>query len=341
MASSARRNGRKSEVEAFFVRFSNDLVMMCVYLVLALSLNLINGYAGLFSLGHAGFWAVGAYAGSAFIVYTHQAAPAASGILLFAGGAAVATAVAALLGLAVGLPCIRLRGDYLAIATLGFSLIVVNVLNNLDFVGGSRSFPFEPLSWPEGCLYDLRSRAAHAWTHIILGTTAVAFCTFVIARLRHSRHGRAIVSLREDEIASELCGVNVVKYKLFVFMLGAAFAGLAGILYATYSARITPESFGFMEGVKILLMVVLGGMGSLSGTFLAVIVLYEAPELMRLSRLTVAGEPIADWWVIIYSLLLVALMTLRPQGLLGSREFRDLWRIRAVRATGGAGDQTP
>jgi branched-chain amino acid transport system permease protein len=325
-------------VDALFVRFSNDFVMICVYLVLALSLNLINGYAGLFSLGHAGFWAVGAYSGSAFVVYMHQAAPAVPGWVLFAAGAIVAVTAAAVVGLAVGLPCLRLRGDYLAIATLGFSLIVVNVLNNLDVVGGSRSFPFAPLSWPEGAIYDLRARSAHAWVHAILGILAVTLCAFVIARLRHSRHGRAIVSLREDEIASELCGVNVVKYKLFVFMLGASFAGLAGILYATYSARITPETFGFMEGVKILLMVVLGGMGSISGTFVAVIVLYEVPELLRLSRITIAGEPIADWWVIIYALLLVGLMILRPQGLLGSREFRDIWRAR--RTAPPAGDTT-
>ena len=325
-------------METLFLRFSNDFILICVYLLLALSLNLINGYAGLFSLGHAGFWAVGAYGGSAFIVYAHQAAPDIPGAVLFVGGAAVAIATAALTGLIVGLPCLRLRGDYLAIATLGFSLIVVNVLDNLDVVGGSRSFPFGDLTWPEGAIYDLGMRYGHRIVHMALGAAAVAACAFVISRLMHSSHGRAIVSLREDEVASELCGVNVVKYKLFVFVLGAAFAGLAGILYATSSARITPQAFSFMEGVKILLMVVLGGMGSLSGTFVAVIVLYEVPELLRLSNVTLFGTPVADWWVIVYALLLVLLMILRPQGLLGNREFPEVFErlVRRRKGTKGA-----
>jgi len=327
-------------VEALFYRFSNDFVLICVYLVLALSLNLINGYAGLFSLGHAGFWAVGAYCGSAFIVYAHQGAPGVPGFVLFAGGMAAGVAAAALAGLVVGLPCLRLQGDYLAIATLGFSLIVVNVLDNLDVVGGSRSFPFGNLSWPEGALYDLRMRVGHDLVHMLLGAAAVWVCTLVIARLRYSSHGLAIVSLREDEVASQLCGVNIVKYKLFVFVLGAAFAGLAGVLYATYNARITPQAFSFMEGVKILLMVVLGGMGSLSGTFVAVIVLYEVPELLRLSRLTFFGAPIADWWVIVYALLLILLMILRPEGLLGNRELGALLR-RRVPAGEPAGEEGP
>jgi branched-chain amino acid transport system permease protein len=313
-------------VEAFFFRFSNDFVFICIYLVLALSLNLINGYAGLFSLGHAGFWAVGAYCGSAAIVYGYQAAPGAPGFLLFAAGLVAAVAGAALAGLLIGLPCLRLEGDYLAIATLGFSLIVVNVLNNLDVVGGSRSFPFGELSWPQGAIYDLRERVAHNVVHIVLAAAAVVLCTVVIRNLRRSSHGRAILSLGQDEVASRLSGINVVKYKLFVFVVGAAFAGVAGLLYATYSARITPDAFNFMEGVKILLMVVLGGMGSLSGTFISVVVLYEVPELLRLSRVTILGAPIADWWVIVYALLLVALMILRPQGLLGNREITDIVR---------------
>jgi branched-chain amino acid transport system permease protein len=318
-------------VEGLFFRFSNDLILICIYLVLALSLNLINGYAGLFSLGHAGFWAVGAYCGSAFIVYAHYAAPAVPGVLLFAAAIAVAAAAAALAGLAIGLPCLRLQGDYLAIATLGFSLIVVNVLNNLNVVGGARSFPFAPLSWPDGALYDQRLRVSHNVVHLVLGVCAVALCAVVIRNLRHSGHGRAILSLREDEVASQHVGVNVVKYKLLVFVLGAAFAGLAGLLFATFNARITPDAFNFMKGVEILLMVVLGGLGSISGTFISVIILYEVPELLRLSRLTILGAPIADWWVIIYALLLILLMILRPQGLLGNKELIDVIRARMPR----------
>ena len=327
-------------MEEFFLRFSKDVVLICIYLVLALSLNLINGYAGLFSLGHAGFWAVGAYCGSAFIVYAHNAAPGFSPAWLFVVGVLVGIAGAALAGLLVGLPCLRLQGDYLAIATLGFSLIVVNVLNNLNFVGGSRSFPFGMLSWPGGPIYDLGARVGHEVVHIIFGVASVAICTVVIRNVRHSSHGLAIVSLREDEVASALCGVNIVKYKLFVFVLGAAFAGLAGVLYATYNARISPEAFNFMEGVKILLMVVLGGLGTISGTFVAVVVLYEVPELLRLSQVTILGAPIADYWAIVYALLLVVLMIMRPQGLLGNMEITDLLGRRA-RLTGAGGKGRP
>ncbi len=324
-------------MEALFSRLSNDFVLICVYLVLALSLNLINGYAGLFSLGHAGFWAVGAYCGSAFIIYSHQAGPGIPGALLFCGGITAAMGGAALVGLIVGLPSLRLQGDYLAIASLGFSLIVVNILNNLAVVGGASSFPFGGLVWPDGALYDLKARVAHNLTHIVLGVLAVGTCTLVIRNIRHSSHGRAILSLREDEVASAMCGVNVVKYKLLVFVLGAAFAGLAGVLYATYTTRIAPEAFNFMESVKILLMVVLGGLGSLSGTFIAVIVLYEVPELLRMSHVTIAGSPVADWWVMLYALVLVMLMILRPQGLLGSKELFECAGIRRLFGMAGRG----
>jgi len=321
-------------VDAFFYRFANDFVLISIYLVLALSLNLINGYAGLFSLGHAGFWAIGAYSGSAFIVYCHMAMPGVPGTVLFLGGAIVGAAAAAIAGLIVGLPCLRLEGDYLAIATLGFSLIVINLIDNLDVLGGAVSFPFGSLSWPPGMIYDLSARVAHNVAHMGLGAAAVIVTAVVIRNIRHSSHGRAIVSMREDDMASQLCGINTVKYKLFVFVLGAAFAGVAGVLFATYTARITPEAFGFMEGVKILLMVVLGGMGSLSGTFIAVVILYEVPEILRLSMggYQLLGYPIADWWAILYALMLVLLMILRPQGLLGNREIALPRFFRRARA---------
>lgn len=326
-------------MDALFFRLANDFVMIGVYLVLALSLNLINGYAGLFSLGHAGFWAVGAYAGSATIVYAHAAAPAVPGVVLFGLGLSVAVIAAALSGLLIGLPCLRLEGDYLAIATLAFALIVTNVISNLDFLGGAVAFPFGGLAWPEGALYDLRERVAHNVVHIALATAAVAVTTVVIRNLRRSTHGRAIVSMREDDVASQLSGINTVKYKLFVFVLGAGLAGAAGVLYATYNAGVNPAAFDFMEGVKILLMVVLGGMGSLSGTFIAVILLYEVPEVLRLTlgSYEILGSPIGEWWVFVYAILLILLMILRPQGLLGNREISEFWPFARRRRTGTAG----
>lgn len=322
-------------MEGVFLRFSNDIVMICTYLVLALSLNLINGYAGLFSIGHAGFWAVGAYCGSAFIVYMHMAFPAVGPTLLFAGGIAAGMAGAAIAGLVIGLPCLRLEGDYLAIATLGFSLIIVNVLNHLKVVGGAVSFPVRREHWPDGPIYQLDMRVMHSVVHVVLGIAAVVLTTLIIRNLRHSSHGRAMISMREDDMASQLCGINTVKYKLFVFVIGAAFAGLAGVLYATYSARITPSAFDFNEGIKILLMVVLGGMGSLSGTFTAVIILYELPEILRLS----AGQWVSAWWAVIYALMLVLMMIFRPQGLLGNKEFIDIWRHWRAKRRGGKGER--
>jgi len=328
-------------VEGLFFRFANDFVMIGIYLVLALSLNLINGYAGLFSLGHAGFWAVGAYTGSACIVYMHALHPGVPGAALFCLGMCAAVVFSALAGLLLGLPCLRLRGDYLAIATLGFSLIVVNVLDNLNVVGGARGFPFGRLEWPDSAVYQLSARLHHNVIHMILAVAAVVVCTLVIRNIVRSSHGRAIISIREDELAGQMCGINIVKYKLFVFVLGAAFAGAAGVLYSTFNYRIEPRAFDFMAGVRILLMVVLGGMGSLTGTFIAVVILYEAPELLRLSNLELLGQPVADWWAIIYALLLVGLMLLRPQGLLGKREITDIvalprTRRAAARLAGGA-----
>jgi branched-chain amino acid transport system permease protein len=252
---------------------------------------------------------------------------------------------AALAGLAIGLPCLRLRGDYLAIATLGFSLIIVNVLDNLNVVGGARGLPFETFDWPMHFIYQLKlSRVNHYLVHMALAAVAVIVCTIVIRNVIHSRHGRALLSIREDELAGEMCGINIVKYKLFVFVLGAAFAGLAGILYATFIYRIEPRAFDFMEGVRILLMVVLGGMGSLSGTFIAVVLLYEVPVILRLSPWTLFGYPVADYWAIIYALLLIVLMILRPQGLLGSREISQLTPIARLIArfrgeVGGKGEE--
>jgi branched-chain amino acid transport system permease protein len=322
-------------MEAFFYRFANDFVMISIYLVLALSLNLINGYAGLFSLGHAGFWAVGAYVGSAFVVYVHEAYAVIPAWALFGGSLATGMLGAALAGLIIGLPCLRLKGDYLAIATLGFSIVVVNIIENINAVGGARSFPFGAHEKPDGAIFQLTARAQHNVVNMAFAFVAVVICAAVIRNLVRSSHGRAIQSIREDELAGEMCGINMVAYKLFVFVLGAAFAGMAGVLYATYQYRITAHAFDFMEGVRILLMVVLGGMGSMTGTFVAVIVLYELPELLRLSSLELFGYPVADYWKILYALLLIILMLARPQGLLGRMELSDLaaaFRARLGRA---------
>ena len=325
-----------------FYRVSDDFVMISIYCVLALSWNLINGYAGLFSLGHAGFWAVGAYAGAATAIYLPLAFPELSGELLFAAGLIYSALAAGLAGLSLGLPCLRLRGDYLAIATLGFSIIITNVIKNIRALGGAVSFPMGDLKWPEGPIYDLSMRTEHYVFHLIFGLILLSVTILIMRNLKNSSHGRAILSIKDDELASELSGINTVKYKLTVFIIGASLAGMAGFQYATFRTKISPDTFNWTEGVRILLMVVLGGMGSISGTIIAVIILYELPEILRLSNITIFGTSVSQYWALIYALLLVLLMILRPQGMLGSREINlgGIYRFfaRGKRAGRGARD---
>ena len=277
------------------------IAVLCgINIVLALSLNLVNGITGQFSIGHAGFMAVGAYVSAAFTVY---GAPRLLGAAQAADGplAAAAFVVAMLLGglasavagVLVGLPSMRLRGDYLAIVTLGFGEIIRVVILNIDAVGGARGFAGVPI------------RANLAWV------TGVAVLTFAaIYNLLQSYHGRALLAIREDEIAAEALGIPTTRYKVSAFAIGAFFAGVAGALFAHYIYLHT-NSFTFMKSIEVIIMVVLGGMGSLTGSVIGATLLTALPELLRFAS--------ADR-LIIYSLLLVVLMISRPQGILGRRE---------------------
>lgn len=286
------------------------LVLAGINVILALSLNLVNGITGQFSIGHAGFMAVGAYTSAAFTVY---AAPRLLGMGPDAGSlAAAGTFLCAILiggtcsaaaGFLVGLPSMRLRGDYLAIVTLGFGEIIRVVILNIDAVGGARGFAGVP------------RRTDLAW---VLGG---ALATFVILRnLMRSYHGRAFLAIREDEIAAEALGVPTTRYKVMAFVIAAFFAGTAGALFSHYTYLHT-NSFTFMKSIEVIVMVVLGGMGSLTGSILGATVLTALPEVLRFAS--------ADR-LIIYSLLLILLMIVRPQGILGRREIslRGLWRHR-------------
>jgi len=282
------------------------LVLCGLNMILALSLNLVNGITGQFSIGHAGFMAVGAYTSAAFTVY---AAPRLFGIEPGASGLGVAGPfllailvgglVSAFAGLLVGLPSMRLRGDYLAIVTLGFGEIIRVIILNVDAVGGARGFAGVPH------LTNL------AW---VLGGVVVTFV--VIQNLMRSYHGRALLAIREDEIAAEALGVPTTRYKVFAFVIGAFFAGLAGALFAHYTYLHT-NSFTFMKSIEVIVMVVLGGMGSLTGSLLGAALLTALPEALRFA----SAERL-----IVYSLLLIVLMIARPQGILGRKElsFRRL-----------------
>jgi branched-chain amino acid transport system permease protein len=275
------------------------LVLCSINVILALSLNLVNGITGQFSIGHAGFMAVGAYASAAYTVYavpvwfgrsaeTGSAAAGAFLIAILVGGL-----VSAVAGFLVGLPSMRLRGDYLAIVTLGFGEIIRVAILNIDAVGGARGFAGVP------------TRTNLAW---VLGGAWLTYA--VIRNLMRSYHGRALLAIREDEIAAEALGVPTTRYKVTAFVIGAFFAGVAGALFSHYTYLHT-NSFTFMKSIEVVIMVVLGGMGSLTGSILGATVLTALPELLRFA----SAERL-----IIYSLLLIVLMIARPQGILGRRE---------------------
>jgi branched-chain amino acid transport system permease protein len=277
-----------------------------INIILAVSLNLINGYTGQFSLGHAGFMAVGAYTAAVITNQVTSSSPYLANIVfpaaLLAGGL-----LAAVTGLLVGIPTLRLRGDYLAIVTLGAGEIIRVVLQNLDAVGGPRGYS-----------------VMHAWTNFFWAFGIAAITIYVILALVHSTYGRGFIAVQDDEIAASAVGINPTKYKVTAFVIGAFFAGIAGGLYAHEKYFISPDGFGFMKSIEIVVMVILGGMGNTFGVVLAAILLTLLPEGLRelgdIQRIPgiAADSPlkwVKDTRMIIYSLLLVALMLTRPQGL--------------------------
>lgn len=307
--------------------FAEGLISVAIYGVLAVSLNLVTGKAGMFSLGHHGFYAVGAYAAAWTVGVWGAFEPgSASSYGCFAVSAAAAIVASCIAALVIGVPCLRLRGDYLAIATLAFGEIVRIVIMNTAALGGSKGLVVpRTILAPAGMAEVARFR----WTFLALGATLLVVCLVVVRNLVKSAHGRAIVSLREDEVASELLGVRTTAYKIRAFVIGAAFAGLAGWFYAHFNGVISPEDFPMMVGIKILLIVVLGGLGSLSGSVAAAFVLVSIERLLQTGRF---GETAKDWMQVEYALVLILLMLLRPEGIFGRRELSDLWKGRRAKA---------
>lgn len=302
-------------------------------MILALSLNLINGCGGMFSLGHQGFWAVGAYGAAALIVKLPYELP---GAVMFALSLLVGAVCATIAGLVIGVPCLRLRGDYLAVATLGFAEIIRNLLIKLDWLGASRGQRISPQ------VLDPQDTTAYQWFYLAVTWFFVAVTVWICRNLIHSSHGRAILAIREDEVAAELLGVNVTRYKLLVFLLGSMLAGLAGALHANFELYIAPPMFAMLPGIMILLMVVLGGTGSMSGTAIAVVILYTLQQVLKLGLFGLpssAAESIGwgpledlarsfeslarDRWQVMFAVLLVIVMIAMPQGIFGKRE---LWQ---------------
>ncbi|AMM94019.1 ABC transporter [Peribacillus simplex] len=270
--------------------YQNTLMFIGINIILAASLHLIIGITGQFSIGHAGFLAVGAYASAVMTMKLDMPFVAA----LIVGGLA-----AALAGLIIGIPSLRLKGDYLAIATLGFGEIVRIVLLNIDYVGGASGMQVSHLTtWP--------------WVFASVIVTII-----VIRNFTSSTHGRACVSIREDETAADSMGINTTYYKVVAFAIGAFFAGIAGGLYAHNFYIIQPSNFGFLKSFDILILVVLGGLGSLSGAVLAAILLTVVTTFL---------QDYPETRMIIYSLVLIVMMIYRPQGLMGTKEITSMFK---------------
>ena len=264
------------------------LMTIGINIILAISLNLIIGVTGQFSLGHAGFMIIGAYCAG---VAVKQFSASLGGILL---GMLIGIVISGAVALIVAIPTLRLRGDYLAIATLGFGEIIRIIILNMKITNGAAG-----LILPK--LID--------WQVIF---AAVVICTIIILNFCRSAQGRACISVREDEIAAEAMGINTTKYKIMAFVLGAMIASVAGALYAGAFYVIKPEMFTFNKSIDILVLVVFGGMGSFTGSFIAAGVI---------GVLNTVLQQFSDIRMILYGLMLVGIMIFRPSGLLGTKEF--------------------
>lgn len=271
-----------------------NLILIGINIILAVSLNLINGFNGQFSIGHAGFMAIGAY-GAAMITLKAQ--------LPFPVALLFGAFLAGLFGVLVGLPTLRLRGDYLAIATLGFGEIIRGLIVNIDYIGGAYG------------LSGIPKLASWTWIFWLTVLTVVIITNFI-----NSTHGRATISIRENEIAAEAMGINTTKYKVMAFTIGSFFAGLAGGLHAHFFYTIQPNTFNFLKSFDILVMVVLGGQGSITGSIISAIVL---------TIISASLQSFAEVRLVIYALLLIIIMIFRPQGLMGTKEFSlNLFRTK-------------
>ncbi|MBI5191347.1 MAG: branched-chain amino acid ABC transporter permease [Nitrospirae bacterium] len=303
-ARGTRRNIALALLLAFLVvlpfvssRYTLDIATQTgIYIVLALGLNIVVGQTGLLVLGYVAFYGVGAY--------TYALLSTGLGVGFWAA-LPIAAIMAGIFGLMLGAPTLRLRGDYLAVVTLGFGEITRIVLNNWDGLTGG---PNGVSGVPRPSVGPFVFTSLTHYYFLVLGMAIVTI--FVVMRLNDSRIGRAWIAIREDEIAAEAMGVNTVKLKLLAFALGAVLAGLAGVFYVAKMGFVSPESFNFFESVIILCMVVLGGMGSIPGVVLGAVILYLLPEGLR---------EFQQYRMLIFGAAMVVMMVFRPQGIIGTK----------------------
>jgi branched-chain amino acid transport system permease protein len=317
--------------------YSRIVIDIGIAMIMAVSLNIVNGWTGQFSIGHAGFMTLGGYAAGIVTYYgsmilwdstAKHGGPWGSGPWLFAAACIVGGLVAAGAGYVVGLPSLRLRGDYLAIVTLGFGEIVRVILQQTqDVIDDPQALHSTSIGdfWPPpvgGAVgFDgIPKYTSLFWVYAFVAVTVV--CAY---RLKYSSLGRAMISIREDEIAAQAMGVNIARYKVLAFVLAAFFAGTAGGLFAHESGLIiSPKDAGFQRSFDYLIMTVLGGRGSITGVMLAALILTSLPELLR---------DFEQYRLIVYALLLIVMMVVRPQGLFGVQEIWQLWPWRKRPAT--------
>ena len=295
------------------------LIYSGIYALMSIGQNIITGYGGMLSLTQAGFFAIGSYATA---ILTTQFGWS------FWATLPVAFVVSALFGLLIGLPTLRLKGDYLAIATLGFGEIVRNVLNNWDSLTNG---PMGIQRIPMPVIFGFTINPYKKYAFLVMVIVFVIIAYFLFQRLARSRMGRALSAVREDEIAAQSMGINITKYKVYAFILGASVAGIAGSLQATFTLSVTPGTYTFMVSVMVLCMVVLGGMGNFKASILGAFIIQFISYFPQLTGLSSVIPP--QFKQILFGLILVVMMIWRPQGILGREATR--YRKRAASTTGG------
>ncbi len=274
----------------FFNRYYLGIAIdIGINVTLAVSLNLIVGHTGQFSLGHAGFMAIGGYCAAKLTLVFSQMVPAWAHPALFVVALVVGGLAAAIAGLAVGVPTLKLRGDYLAIVTLGFGEIIRVYFQTANTFGAATGLAGIP-----------------HWTNFGWAWSFAALTVFTVTCIVNSTYGRGFIAVHDDEVAAAAIGINPVRYKVTAFVIGSFFAGIAGGLYAHHKQFLSPTGFDFLKSIDILVMVILGGMGRTVGVIIAAVLLTVLPEALR---------GFAEYRMILYSLLIIVIMIARPQGL--------------------------
>ena len=285
--------------------FKHVLLVSLIYSTVALSLNFVSGYIGQVSLGHAAFFGLGAYTSALLTQVAH---------LPYWPAFLLAGIVAALVGVPLGVPALRVRGPFLVVVTYGCGEVFKYIALNLDITGGPAGLPGLVTPSLVMSFSDIGPTGKEAFLVVALGLSLVL--AFFCRRIEGSRVGHAFAAIREDEIAAAAMGINIAYHKLLAFALSAFFAGLAGSLFAHYLSFVSPDMLSSSESIMMLTMVVVGGARSIPGAFLGAFLLTVIPELLRALK-DVVGLPF-DPWLVLFGLVLIVMMRVRPQGILGA-----------------------